>query len=471
MRPTWNKLRVNLDYNFKAPKGGFVRHRRKSPMRRWLLLACLVAGMFGIYFLLNEEIDYTPPEENAPIEQTTGSPQTPVPVETGPKREIVESAVKPGETISGLLGEYFSAQELHDLATQSKKVFPLSGLCAGQNYKLCVNDGRFERFEYDINRDFQLIITQDDNGFDISRIPIDYTVKTELVGGVIKSSLFETVSDIGEGPELAITLADTFAWDIDFLRDIRPGDSFQAVIEKRSREGESAGYGSILAASFTNQGRTYQAFLFKDGSRPAAFYDAKGNSLRKAFLKAPLAFSRVSSGFTMRRFHPISKTWKAHPAIDYAAPSGTPIKAVADGSIIKIGYTKFNGNHIKIRHVNGLESLYLHMNGFAKGMKSGKRLVQGQTIGYVGSTGLATGPHLCFRMTQNGAPINPNKIKTTSAEPVSAKRLGEFKTAVVSLQARLSGANNGQLTAKTEKNPTEVQRTRLDAAEESRQTN
>jgi len=235
-----------------------------------------------------------------------------------------------------------------------------------------------------------------------------------------------------------MNLADIFAWDIDFILDIRQGDSFQALVEKRYREGQPAGYGRILAAEFTNQGTTFQAFLFQDGDRRADYYDASGQSLRKAFLKAPLAFSRISSGFTMHRFHPITKTWKAHPAIDYAAPPGTPIKSVGDGVIIKKGYTRGNGNYVKIRHNSTYETLYLHMKGFAKGIANGRRVAQGQTIGYVGSTGLATGPHLCFRMYKNGTPVNPSRVKAAAAQPVSKARRSEFSALAETLMARLS---------------------------------
>ncbi len=355
------------------------------------------------------------------------------------RREVVEGTIRPGDTITALLGSFFSPQEIHVLNKQSREVFPLSSICAGQPYKLCTLDGSFDRFEYDIDREEQLIIRKDDEGFDITRIPIDYGVKADQVRGSIVTSLFEAVNDAGENAELAMSLADIFAWDVDFIRDIREGDTFQALVEKRFREGKPAGYGRILAAEFTNQGKTFRAFLYKDGERSASYYDAEGNSVRKAFLKAPLSFTRISSGFTKRRFHPITKTWKAHPAIDYAAPTGTPIKSVGDGTIIRIGYTKYNGNFIKIRHNSTYETLYLHMSKFARGLKKGRRVEQGQVIGYVGSTGLATGPHLCFRMYKNDTPVNPYTVKAPTAAPVSRERMAAFKASTAPLLARLQG--------------------------------
>jgi murein DD-endopeptidase MepM/ murein hydrolase activator NlpD len=433
-RPNENKRRFlpNFESLRFAPAAAALCARVRK--HRWLIftlgtVALLLTGLTLLRHMVSlTEARMAPPEVTA----------APPPV-LKPQKEIIEGEIQPGDTISALLGKYFSDQELHSLTTESRKVFPLSGICSGQPYKLCVNDGNFERFEYDINRDEQLIIRKESEGFDINRLPIAYTVKEEVVRGSITSSLFEAVSGAGETDALAVMLADIFAYDIDFIRDIRTGDSFQVLVEKRFREGKPGGYGRILGATFTNQGVTYTAFLFKDGKNPPSYYAADGKALRKAFLKAPLAFSRISSGFTMKRFHPITRTWKAHPAIDYAAPTGTPIMAIGDGTIIKIGRAGGNGNHVKLRHNNGIDSLYLHMSRFAKGMRQGKRVVQGQVIGFVGSTGLATGPHLCFRMYKNGAPLNPSKLRTAAAAPISREHMAEFRAAIDPRLARLEG--------------------------------
>lgn len=432
-RPNEKKRRFQLrdSFSWLSSKLSFLGSQARQYRRLLFALGTVVLLLSG-FVLLRQSVSLTeartvPPE----IVAAPAVPQI--------QKEVIEGEIQPGDTITGLLGKFFSDQELHSLTTESRKVFSLSSICSGQPYKLCLDNGQFERFEYDINRDEQLIIRKENDSFDISRLPIAYTVKEDVVRGTITSSLFEAVSEVGESDALAVMLADIFAYDIDFIRDIRTGDNFQVLVEKRFREGKPAGYGKILGATFTNQGTTYTAFLFKDGKNPPSYYDADGKGLRKAFLKAPLAFSRISSGFTMKRFHPITKTWKAHPAIDYAAPTGTPIMAIGDGTITRIGYTDGNGNFIRLRHNNGIESMYLHMSRFAKGMSQGKRVVQGQTIGYVGSTGLATGPHLCFRMFQNGAPLNPAKLKTTPATPVSRDSMAAFREAVAPRLARLQG--------------------------------
>lgn len=373
----------------------------------------------------------------APIEEAT--PPQPAPPPQPELREL-QKLVQPGETISALLGDYFTPQEILALNQDSRKVYPFTKICAGQPYRICTTDGEFTKFIYEIDDEEELVISREAGQTRMEREPIQYDVTTALVRGTIKTSLFDAVSEIGEEPELAIALADIFAWDIDFILDLRVGDTFQALVEKRSREGQPAGYGNILAAEFINQNKTFRAVRYEDEKGRASYYNEAGENVRKAFLRAPLNFTRISSGFTMKRFHPITKTWKAHPAIDYAAPTGTPIHTVGDGTISRIGRTRGNGNFVEVRHSNGYKTLYLHMSKFARGMSLGKRVTQGQTIGYVGSTGLATGPHLCFRMKKNGAPVNPLHVKVAAAKAIPKQKMAEFTAYATPLLARLDDA-------------------------------
>lgn len=414
-----------MQFDYQPPKGTGSHLNRKAKSRLPVCFATIIVIALTLPFIFSD----VTPEIEARTEPEKIIPEI--------RREFIEGSVASGESISILLDEYLTLQEIDGLNRKSRSIFPLTRICAGQPYKICLTEGEFDRFEYDISRDEQLIIVRGTEDFDVKRQPIDYTVKNELVRGTIDTSLFEAVTASGEQPELAMNLADIFAWDIDFILDIRQGDSFQAVVEKRFRDGAPAGYGKILAAEFNNQGESYRAFRYKDGERSGGYYDENGNSVRKLFLKAPLSFSRISSGFTMRRYHPITKTWKAHPAIDYAAPTGTPIKAVGDGTIVRIAKDRNNGRHIKIRHNGTYQTLYLHMNSFARGMKKGKRIAQGQVIGYVGSTGLATGPHLCFRMYKHGKPVNPSRVKAKSAKPISPTNLTAYKSTIEPLLARL----------------------------------
>ena len=416
-----------MNYDVKPPNQGQIKKKSRSALTVLYYVLGLSVTIIALGFVIN---GLTPS-----IEAHTVVPE-PQPVEVN--REFITGEIKSGDTLTGLLGAYLTSQNIHNLNKQCKKIFPLSRITTGQPYRITLVDGNIKSFEYDINPEKQLIITSELDGFSVDKKLIEYDIEIELVKGTITTSLFEAITEIGEQPELAMNLAGIFAWDIDFILDIRSGDQFQALVEKRSREGKPAGYGQILAAEFTNQSENYRAFLFSDGDRPESYYDENGDNVRKLFLKAPLSFSHISSGFTRRRLHPVTKTWKSHPAIDYAAPYGTPIKAVGDGTIIKISKDKYNGRHIKIRHNSTYQTLYLHMNKFAKGITKGKKVYQGEVIGYVGSTGLATGPHLCFRMYKNGNTVNPNKVKTRSAEPVSEVNKTAYLSTIEPLFARFT---------------------------------
>jgi len=420
-----------VDIDFKPPRNA-PEQTPSSNRFPWLLALLLtIVTLAGLFYLSPA----TSPQNNQ-----ASATETVITEPTAPPEPLIVTtpgAVRNGDTLTSLLGEWLTPQQLLEVEQISRKIFPLSKIAAGRPYSITTCDGHLQEFAYDINRDEQYLLNVTNDGLTAQRSNIPYIIETDLVEGTISSSLFEAVEEIGEGAELAIELAGIFAWDIDFIRDIRVGDTFRALVEKRYRDGQSAGYGHILAAEFVNQGDLFQGVRYQDGDRPASYYDADGRNLRKAFLKAPLSFTRISSGFTFKRFHPITKTWKSHPAIDYAAPRGTPIMAVGDGTIIKIARNKYNGRYIKIRHNSSYETLYLHMNAFAKGMKKGKRLTQGQVIGYVGSTGLATGPHLCFRMYKNGSPVNPYRIKVPAAKSVSKQNLENYLALARPLLSRL----------------------------------
>ncbi|MBE0504266.1 MAG: peptidoglycan DD-metalloendopeptidase family protein [Desulfuromonadales bacterium] len=423
------RLRERLTAHLSALQRPALRRRvtlhSGAPLSR-ILSRKLLWGALTVIILIVAGLSFLPLVSPPPVVVT---PTVTIPP---PSRErIVTGVVQSGQTLSTILAPYLSSQEIHNLKVTT--------LTAGHSWKLTLYDDQFQSFVHDINDTYQLLITRPlDGQATAARVEIPYTYAEHAVGGTINDSLFAAMTSIGEEDSLAIILADIFASDIDFIRDIRKGDTFRVIVERRLRDGEPKGYGRILAAEFSNDGRTYHAFRFQDGKKKPAFYDSAGKSLRKALLRAPLPFSRVSSGFTMRRFHPIAKTWRAHPAIDYAAPTGTPIMAVGDATISQIGKTSGNGNYIKLQHAGGLATMYLHMSRFAKGMQKGKRVKQGEVIGYVGSTGLATGPHLCYRMTRNGVPVNPAKIPTTPGEPISRGELESFRALQGPLLAKLA---------------------------------
>ncbi len=438
---------MSVKQDFQPPRSSVTPHSGRTNSNRIIfggILLLVVISLVALFsFRPGSDSDTAEKAVTTAAEKVDQSPSQPPPPPE-PVREVIAGTVPPGASITTLLGDYFNAQQIYSLNKQSRDIFPFTKICAGRPYKIVTVDGKFDSFIYEIDDKELLVIHRSGEETTIEKQDIVYDTRIELIHGTIHSSLLEAVHEIGEDHRLAFLLADIFAWDIDFIRDLRVGDTFQALVEKRFREGKPAGYGKVIAAEFVNQKKVFKAIRFKDGDQPVSYYNEKGENLRKAFLKAPLAFSRISSGFTMHRFHPILKTWKAHPAIDYVAPVGTPIKTVGDGTIYRIGFTRGNGNFIEVRHSNGYSTIYLHMKGFARGLHKGSRVTQGQVIGYLGGTGMATGPHLCYRMRLNGRPVNPTKLKFPAAKSVSKEHLAEFKAIAAPLIARLD-KNRDQL--------------------------
>jgi murein DD-endopeptidase MepM/ murein hydrolase activator NlpD len=266
-------------------------------------------------------------------------------------------------------------------------------------------------------------------------------VRTVPVHGQITSSLFKAINDAGASDGVALQLAEVFRYDVDFAQELQPGDTFTLVLEKLWRDGEFLRDGDIVAAEFVNDGRTYRAVRYATPDGRTEYYTPDGKSLRKAFLRAPLQFTRISSGFGMRR-HPVLNTMRAHKGVDYAAPVGTPIRAAGDGRITFRGVKGGYGNVIVLAHSSGVETLYAHMHRFAKGVFVGKRVKQGELIGYVGMTGLASGPHLHYEYRVNGVHRNPASIKTAPVEPLQAKYRADFERKTRDLLARLDEARH-----------------------------
>jgi murein DD-endopeptidase MepM/ murein hydrolase activator NlpD len=403
--------------------------------RRFVLLTSFVlAALFFAYAL------HAKPSGEIAVVASIGQGDS-TPMVAPPKQEplpfVFQATVKKGETVSSILSEWLSAQEINLLARQANKVFPLHRIREGRPYTVRTMDDAFQSFEYEIDCEERLVIRAEPEGFGITREPIAYEVETVLVCGTIRSSLFEAADEIGEIPVLALRLSDIFGWDVDFVLDVRAGDSFKAIVEKRYRNGEFAGYGRIPAAEFINRGKTYQGFLYENRDGHPEYFDAKGRSLRRAFLKTPLDYARISSGFSWHRFHPIKKEWCPHPAIDYAAPVGTPVRTVGDGVVLEAGRHHASGKYIKIRHNSAYETYYLHLSRFANGIRKWRKVRQGQVIGYVGSTGMSTGPHLDFRMKKNGRYVNPRRVIAPASPPVPREKIEAFREVVQPLLAQL----------------------------------
>ena len=351
-------------------------------------------------------------------------------VERDPERgEILRGEVQRGDTAGKILGEWMDANDLAALLAAAKPVYALTSICFGQPFAIVrdPDDGSFRSFCYEINQEASLVVEKTPEGFRARQEEIDYRITLTAVRGRIVSTLSEAVAQEGENVALAIALADIFASEINFITDLREGDSFEVLVEKRFRGDAFAGYGRVLGARFVNRGERHAAYLFHNEQGRETYYDAKGENLRRQIMKAPLSFLRVTSRYSMARRHPVFGNVRPHQGIDYGAPSGTPIMAVGDGVITSIGRAGGYGKQIIIRHNNGLESLYGHMSRFAKTMKKGKRVRQGQTIGYVGATGTATGPHLDFRIRKNGTFVNPGKLIIPRDPGLEKRRLDRYR--------------------------------------------
>jgi len=352
--------------------------------------------------------------------------------------EEVEAKIKPNESLSEILLKYgISYESIDQIARKSKEVYDVRYLRADKSYKIYYKEDSIIRGKYFVyeQNPIQYVVFELSKPYSIYKGEKEVEIKEREAQGTISSSLYETMMENNLSPLLALELSEVYAWEIDFFR-IQKGDNFKVVYEEQYVNDEFVGIGRILGANFNHFKEDYYAIYFEQGEKDD-YFDDQGNSLRKAFLKAPLKFSRISSRYSPRRFHPILKRNIPHLGTDYAAPRGTPIMSVGDGVVLEAKYKRGNGNYVKIRHNSTYTTGYLHMSKIVSGMKPGVKVKQGQTIGYVGSTGLATGPHLCFRFFKNGHQIDALKVKLPPSKPIDKKHLKEYNLAKQEMVSKL----------------------------------
>ena len=355
---------------------------------------------------------------------------------------MTEDVIRPGENLSGILARFgVSARTVDSLVRCTEGVFDLRSIRAGQQYKAFLSPDtvkqRLCHFVYERNRVDYVVFSFGDS-IAVRTDSKEVRRKRCVAGATIESSLWNAMVANDLSPALAMNLSDIYAWTIDFF-GLQPGDRFQVIYDEEYVDTMSIGVGRIWGAWFESGGKRFYAVPFEQDGK-ISYWDEQGNSLRKNLLKAPLKFSRISSRFSNSRLHPVLKIRRPHHGVDYAAPSGTPVHAVADGVVIAKGYSGGGGNTVKIRHSRGLVTGYLHLRGYAKGLAVGKRVSQGQLIGYVGATGLATGPHLDFRIWRNGQPIDPLKVPSEPAEPISEANRAQFMKVKELVFAGLDGS-------------------------------
>ena len=324
-----------------------------------------------------------------------------------------------------LLGHGVGYGQIDGIARKSKDVFDIRQLRADKPYAILIRDSLegADYFIYEPNIESYVIYAlKGDQDIQIINKPI--TIETSIVSGEIESNLWNAMTEAGVSYELTARMEDALQWSVDF-HHINKGDAFNLLYDEKFVEDLSAGVDMVKAAHYKTSGNDYFA-IYYDKEGLEGYYDELGRPMAKTFLKAPVKYSRISSRYNLRRFHPVQKRVKPHLGTDYAAPYGTPIFAVADGIISKKGYTRGNGNYIKIKHDKVYSTQYLHMQKFAKGVNRGSHVKQGQVIGYVGSTGLATGPHVCFRFWKNGKQVNHLSLRFPPPDPLPANEIDSF---------------------------------------------
>jgi murein DD-endopeptidase MepM/ murein hydrolase activator NlpD len=372
-----------------------------------------------------------------------------LPVET----QVIEAIVPRQATLETLLLDHDLPSHLVQAAIESVRVvFNPRLLRAERPYRLVLSvDGLLREFEYSIDADrFLRIVSRDRSTpekLDAEVLPYDKELTVAGIRGRIDQdhpSLIAAMNATGERIQLAIELAEIFGGQVDFDNDLQANDSFDVLFETTAYQGQFAGYGAILAARLVNEGKEYEAYRWVNPvTQKAGYYDELGRSLKRFFLASPLRFTpRVTSGFSRRRMHPVFHTVRAHLGVDYAAATGTPVVAVADGTVVSAGWAGGGGRQVRIRHASGLESYYLHLSSFASGIRAGVRVQQGQLIGRVGSSGTATGPHLDYRLRRNGVFVDPRRehARQPPGAPIPAALLPDFHRARTDVEQRLAAA-------------------------------
>lgn len=380
-----------------------------------------IAGFALLVLVGLYQVSHRPPPPSVSLQKEARG-ETP-----DPSREI-RDVVKNGETMFDIFQRHgMNLNDLYPIREASAAIHRLKRIHAGQPYAIELDGERnVVSLSYQIDDDAVLLVTREDPGFQAERIVIPYETKVRKFGGVIANNLYDSLDGDVDRALLAYALSDIFSWDIDFTTDLRKGDTFKVVVEEQWLNGEFKRFGSVLAAEFTNDGKTYRGFRHEGPDGRAGYYDEEGRSLQRAFLKAPLSYRRISSGFSPSRLHPILKIRRPHLGIDYVAPRGTPVSALGDGTVRFAAYKGANGNLVILSHPKGFTTYYGHLSRIRKGIRRGIRVSQGDVIGYVGATGRATGPHLDFRIKKANRFINPLKVDLPRGGEVSKSQRAAF---------------------------------------------
>ncbi|MBI3802634.1 MAG: M23 family metallopeptidase [Nitrospirae bacterium] len=364
-----------------------------------------------------------------------------------PKRMVKEHTFKTGDSLFGVLSVLgVSHGEMLHIVQAAKKFYDLRKIIPGQKIQVILEEAPLGvgMLVYQIDPFRALKLERADGGFHAieEKITLDRDVVNRR--GVITDTLFDSARRAGVPPEVVLDLSDIFAWDVDFSTEIQEGDEFHIVYEVFKKAGEIVRTGRVLAAEIVNQGNAYRAYYFSQAGEKGDYFDEKGSSLKKAFLKSPLRYRYISSGFTTRRFHPVLKINRPHLGIDFAAPYGTPVMAASGGTVTFVGWNGGHGKAVIIQHRNGYSTLYGHLSAYGDGMRVGKRVDQGDVVGRVGSTGLSTGPHLHYTLMKNGKPIDPKNADVVRGDPLPKAGQAQFTERVEEMNRYLDAEQKGE---------------------------
>lgn len=352
---------------------------------------------------------------------------------------VIEDEIKRNEFLGDILLRHnVTPAIIHQLAQLSREVFDVRKISVSKKYTLiCSKDSlrTAKAFVYEPNQIDYVVFSFEDS-LRVKSYKRDVTIVENSISGVISSTLSQTIEKMGITHELTNKFVDIFAWQVDFQR-LQKGDKFKLIYEESQVDGITVGINKIVGIQFSHFDNDYFAFPFDQGEG-LDYFDEKGNSLRKALLKYPIEFTRISSRYSKNRFHPVQKRYKAHLGTDFAAPTGTPIRSVGDGIVLEAQYKSANGNYVKIRHNGTYTTQYLHMSKIASGVKPGTKVSQGQTIGFVGSTGLATGAHLCYRFWRNGVQVDALRVELPPSQPIHEAFMTPYEEVKKAMMVKLN---------------------------------
>jgi len=400
-------------------------------MKKWIGIVLMVIALLFILSNINNE-------------KTTKEIDEVVPKVIEPEYEygilvdsfnVTKGVVKQGQTLGEILyANHIDHPQIAKIVKKSKGIFDVRRVNAGKEFTIICADDSTEKACYFIYQEdpTNYVVMDLTNEIDVYRGKKEVTTKVNVAYGEINSSLWITIQDQNLSPKIAAELSTIYAWTIDFFK-IQKGDAFKVYYENKYIDDEYIGIGRILASEFTHKGQNFYSFYYRENENFGDYFDEKGRTLRKAFLKAPVDYKRISSRYSKRRKHPVTGRWKGHFGTDYAADRGTPIVTTANGTIMSASYTKNNGNFVKVRHNGTYTTQYLHMSKIKPGIRKGVYVKQGETIGYVGSTGLATGPHVCYRFWVNGKQVDPYKQDLPPGDPIKEENREVYMIAKDSL--------------------------------------